>query len=265
MQPFKRVIVDYLFNGTARVTWEYSQHFHDPLPYTLQLQYSQSSGIPTADDWVSIGTAQTNVIVLTDTDRRLYGKTVTLSYRIKLITSVATYYSESAEPLGKFKKFDWLMSREIIRKESLRHTTFASIPGWLLKAKRYGEKCTCVDPFTDEITDSNHELCHGTGIISGFYAPVPASYLDINVSSAREHRDLQAVGTEKKQSATGRFLGQFELVQGDAFVCDGSDERYYLHSIKELAIWKGVPLVVEAELRLAPFTDAVYKVTVPDS
>ena len=257
---FERVIVDYLVVGTARVSWTMNRHFIDRRPHVMQLQGSNSQGALTADDWVDIGPAQENAGYLTDTGRRVYGKTATMSYRVKMTTSMGTYYSDVAGTLGKFTRRDWLLASEIMRKELLRHQVFGSVPGWLLKAKRYGEECTCLDPFTKEVTDSTHAPCHGTGFLTGYYAPMAFSYCELRPISAREHRDMSGPGTAKGVVTSGRFIGVPDLIQGDAFICDGSDERYYIHTVTETAAWKGVPLVLDVEMRLAPFTDAIYEI-----
>lgn len=260
---FERVVVDYLTRGSARITWHLNRHMVDGGPYYFLLQGSQGQGATTADDWADVGVEQADVGQLVDLTEQMFGKTSTLTYRVRLRTSTGLYYSDVASVLGKYTKRDWLYATEVIRKETLRHQLFSSIPGWLLKAKRYGTVCPCVDPFTGEVTSSTCPQCYGTGFLTGYYAPVPYTFCEVQPITSREHRDFQMQGTDKKVTTMGRFIGLPELIQGDAFVCDGSDKRYYLHTLTEKATWKGVPLVSEAEMRLAPFTDKLYDVALP--
>ncbi len=268
--PFKRVIVDYLIAGNTRITWEFDSHFTDISPYVFQLQSSNAAGVNNeADDWVNVGTTHTDVIQLIDTYsataiRTQHGKTNMLAYRIRLSTPSGLYYSEPAQPMGKFDKFDWVMAREIIRKEFLRFRLNAGIRGFFLKAKRFGEVCDCVDPLTGEVTDSNCTTCYGTGLVTGFFEPIDSFFVDVTPSEAREHRDLKMKGTEKTEITSGRMIAVPGIIQGDAFVADGSDDRFYVHTVKELANWRNVSLVVSVELRLAPFTDVIYKIEVPE-
>jgi phosphoribulokinase len=50
------------------------------------------------------------------------------------------------------------------------------------------------------------------------------------------------------------------MIQADVWVDGDSDERYYVHSVKEAAQWKSVPLVFTVELRPAPFSDIIYQI-----
>jgi hypothetical protein len=84
----------------------------------------------------------------------------------------------------------------------------------------------------------------------------------IQPNTTRERREIDTVGTTKDDVVRARFLGSLPLIQGDVWISEGNDYRYYIHSIQELAIWKSVPIVLNAELRLAPFTDAVYDIPI---
>lgn len=265
VNPFYRVIVDYMVAGTARISWLLDEHFIARAPFIYQLQGSYAAGATTADDWFNIGQPKQNTFFLLDGERKLYGKTRLLAYRVELTDIDGNvYYSEPAEVLGKFTDHDFAIASEILRKETLRHSIFGSVPGFLLKARRYGEACSCIDPLTDEVTDSECELCYGTGIITGYFDPIRKAFVEIQPSNSREHRDMQVAGTEMKNITKGRFIGSFPIVQGDVWIADGSDERYYIHTVTETATWKSVPLVVEAELRVAPATDKIYDIVVPD-
>ncbi len=252
-----------MIGGFGRISWELDPHFVDPFIFSFQLQFSQSGGSSTADDWVNIGTPQVNVTSLIDPTQRLHGKTQTLAYRVVLTTNVTTYYSDPAEVLGKFNFHDWIIVHEITRKELLRHKVFASVNGYLLKARRYGIACPCSDTITGELQDSYCPNCYGTTFVGGYFDPIPAYFVDISQEQSREHRDLQAVGTDKKVVTHGRMLGVPMLVQGDAWINGGSDERYYLHTVTEKATWKSVPVIYEVEMRLAAFSDALYQVPIP--
>jgi hypothetical protein len=260
---FRRVIVDYLVEGAARVSWELDRHFVEPTVTTYVYQLQASPGaVDTADDWVDVGGPVTDAFALLDDRKRLYGKSADLCYRVLLTTDVATYVSPVAEVLGKLDEYSYLLIQECVRKELLRHRLFGSVQGWLLKARRFGEVCDCVDSLTNQVTDSSHERCFSTGIVSGYYKAVPCQFATIEPSESREQRDLSAVGTEKKMVTTGRFVGFPLPVQGDAFVSSGGDTRFYIHSVRELACWRQCVVIVSCELRLAPFSDILYKVPI---
>ena len=62
-----------------------------------------------------------------------------------------------------------------------------------------------------------------------------------------------------------RIIHDPPVAHWDAFVADQSDLRFYFHRVKHVAEIGMVPLVSQAELRLAPFTDVIYTVEVPET
>ena len=264
---FKRVWVNhYYINEYVRVYWELERAFADPGPYTFQLQWSHS-GTPRGDDWQNAA-APTNLFYSDDTKgplrQRMFGKTPTVHYRVLLTTPRDMYVSPIANVLGMWGKYDWLLAREILRQEQLNHRIFSSVRGYLLKARRYGEKCkNCRDTLNGEIINSTCTLCYGVGYVGGYYPPTEYYGLLDTTSSTREQRNMGqdggAPGMSKNVTYTGRFLATLPMIQADAWIDITSDERYYIHSVREGASWKNVPLVYNVELRLAPFTDILYK------
>lgn len=256
---FRRVLVDYLVEGGARICWEFDRHFKDPPPYTYQLQVSQSD-IATGDDWDNVGPPQLEVFSLIDTTKRMYGKAQTLGYRVLLTTGAGIYVSPVANVLGKLDDHSWLIAREILRKEFLRHRIFSSVDGFLLRARRYGTICPCVDTRTGEITNTDCTDCFGTGFVNGYYPSLPCQFADIAPEKTREFRNLEGMGTERQVTVIGRFLGFPNPLSGDIFVASSSDERYLIHSTIEAAHWRSVPLVFECELRRMPFSHIAYTI-----
>lgn len=262
---FTRVHVQFRASGGARVTWELGRHFNEPRPYEFQLQVSrvglpheQAGGSTRADDWENVGDPVVDNYVAYDPLKRLYGKTAETYYRLRLTTAPGLrFYSNPQNVYGDLDKRDYLVAREILRKELLRHTKQSSVRGHLLKAYRSGPICPCVDPLTKEIGNSHHDVCYGTGFIGGYFPPLPATYVDVTAEHAREALDAQT-GTAKQQAISGRFLAEPQVYALDVWVAASGDRRYYIHPTKVEAQIRGVPLVVSAELRLAPYTDVLY-------
>jgi hypothetical protein len=118
---------------------------------------------------------------------------------------------------------------------------------------------TCTDEFTEEVTKTNCADCFGTGFEFGYFDPLPAMYADIGLQQNREHRNPN-VGMEKQDIVTARFIGDPQIYSYDVWCNNYSDERHYIHNITEKAHVRGVGLIFEAELRLAPFTDIIYTI-----
>jgi hypothetical protein len=259
---FQRVIVDFKTLGGARVTWTHARHFMAPPPWLYQLQWGLT-GNDTADDWADTGLPQENVFYLIDTGARFQGKVLAVHYRIKLMTGDGgIYYSSAATSEGGLSKKEWLFVREMIRRESLLNKKYPGVEGFLLTAKRHGPQCDlCLDPNTKEAKRSRCPRCLGTRFLGGYYAPLPGQYSQLEQTPSREHRDMEKNrGPTYDEVPRGRFIGYPQLHAYDAWVDKDSDQRYYFHEIGVKGHCRGVPVVYDAELRLAPPGDIIYTV-----
>lgn len=262
---FDRVHVDFMNIGETRVTWSLSPRFRGNPPYTFQLQVGQT-GNPLADDWQDVGSPVVDAFMATDVSRRWFGKVQTPHYRVVLRTATnEVYVSPPATVLGDLNWREWRLAQEIIRKEKLRHRWFASVPGFLLKQRRDGARCSrCIDRLTGEPKDSRCPLCYGTGWLGGYFKPLPLTYADVDLGQIKEQRQLQAAGMTAPVVVTARFIGAPQLYAQDVWVNSKSDARYIIHTVKPTAHIHGVPLVLMAELRLLPPDDVVYSIPVPN-
>lgn len=258
--PFERLKASYSPQGNSRVEWDLSPLFTDPGPYSFTLQGSNHS-VGTAD-FVDIGIPAVNTYFLVDDEQRLFGKEIDWFYRVKLQTGLRTYYSPVITLDSPVDYRTWRLAREILRKESLR-MKFTSLPdAYILKRKRAGLKCTrCADPLLDEPIDGKCPICLGTGKINGYFSAVPV-LIEIPVSSEVEKVNIEYAGTTSQGVSQGcRIVGDPVFSQ-DVIWDKGSGRRYIIHEITELVTIRGYNIVAAVNLRLAPFSDAVY--TIPE-
>ena len=260
---FDRVHVSYLIRGNTRVFWQLLPTFRDPLPWVFQLQVGRT-GDP-AGEWVDVGEPQENAFYAIDPLQRVYGKTQWSHYRVLLSTPISDYQSLPTGTIGILNRHDWRIAREIVRKERLRHR-LATHNGYLLKRRFSGERCThCVDLQTDEVRDPDCVYCWGTGYQCGYYYPMSCVWADLTPRTVyKEVDDQGARGTIADVVVQGRML-QIPLMETyDVWVDAATDDRYFVHEIKNVAELRGVPLVADVELRLAAFSDLVYSIPIPD-
>jgi len=252
-----------LIRGGTRVCWQLLDTFSDPLPYTFQLQVGQS-GNPDADDWEDVGTSIENTFYAVDGTKRVYGKTQYTHYRVKMTTSLGTYYSDPTSSGGILAPRDWRIAREIVRKERLRFR-YTSQDGYLLKRRITGVACTkCLDLQTDEVTNPDCTECYGTGLQCGYFYPMGCIWADLSPKTRRKHIDDAGMrGTVNDIVVTGRMLMMPLLQETDVWVSRETDDRYYVQSIQDAAEIRGVPLVANVELRPAPYTDIIYTIAIP--
>lgn len=263
---FDRVDVDFLVAHGARVSWQLFRQFAGVTPYSFQLQVGET-GTPDADDWADVGPAVENAAFAVDDERRASGKTNRVHYRVQLTAADGIHYSKAVPAYGLLNKRDWLLAREILRKERLRHMVYTSWEGWLLKRRLVGEltptddpTIAVTDPLTGEIVRSQQTETFGTEYAGGYYTPYPV-WFDLDPDSRYPARD-PARGNTDDVAVMGRMEAYPQLLHNDVFVHKGSDRRYYIHRVSTAAHHRGVPLIARAELRLAPASDPVYDVEI---
>lgn len=262
--PFRRVSVDHMILGTTRVWWQLEPDFHDDGPYIFQLQNSDN-GLPNADNWKNVGTPVTNAVYATDIKRRDAGDLIISHYRVILTTANGQYTSAPASCFGELAESDWLRSREIIRKETLRHQK-VSVSGYLIKILRYGKPCgRCRDLLTQEQTDGNCPVCFGTNYEGGYHPALAMQCWDLSPQIIQEDSDDQLKGSTRENAyITARVVGFPGLNYKDIWVNGSTDERWRIEQIQISAAMRGVPLIYDVKMGLLPFTNPVYSLPLID-
>jgi len=226
-----------------------------------QLQTGRT-GNNSADDWVNVGLPVTNGCFAVDPEQRVYGKTQWTHYRVVLTTANDIYVSDPQPATGALDKESRLLVKEIERKELLRLKKAAGQEGVLLKRRLFGAPCDCRDYMTEEATNSDCPECFGTGFVGGYFEPV------------EYWAELTTHGHDSKQSPEGRGtvddatrvrlrgLNSPQVFSYDVWVAKHNDYRWILRQIGNVVEVRGVPVVISAEARLAPFSHPVYKIEV---
>lgn len=256
--PFRRVSVDHMVRGVTRVWWQLEPQFRESGPYVFQLQYGHTP-INDAVDWTNVGAPVTNGYFALDPGWREGGTELLTHYRVTLTTPEEIYVSQPANCFGELTERDWLLAREIIRKEQLRHR-LVSVPGYVLKQYRYGKPCArCRDELTSEITDNNCILCNGTGFEVGYHPALPLQCWDLSPETIQERVDTQLKGSTRENAyIKARVIGFPALNKKDIWVNGSTDERWTVEVIQIVAAIRNVPLVCEVQMGLVPFNNSIY-------
>lgn len=266
---FDRVSVDFLQRGGARVAWRLFRLFADPGPYAFQLQYSDV-GVASSDAWVACGAPVSNESFAVDPIRRGFGKHQVGAYRVVLTTGLGTYVSHPAGLAGILPPHDWNIAREILRQNRLRLRVAAGVQGWLFKRRLSGPTPDPRDLARAAIDSIDRSVIRpagaetvGTAYTGGYFNPVPL-YVELGPASHREMLDQQTGTLDPPgRSVTGFAPMVPEIMSQDVFVADGSDRRYYVNPVQNVAEWRGVPLLARLDLRVAPANDVVYTLPLP--
>lgn len=255
-QPFFEIYIKNMIHGDTVVYWGLERGFNDTGPYYYRLQWAETS----TGDWVDVDTGPLiDVFSAVDSAQHVWAKELETYYRIILTTQEGVYTSFPQQASGTWNKREWLVGRDICRKEWLRLTKQVGVEGWLLKRKICGAKCNCVD--WDNPSDSGNSsctTCFGTGIVGGYWTAVH-TYVDSDLKPRAKEFDDTA-GMKEDLVTKGRFFAYPHLATYDVFVEKGTDKRWIIRKVDNVAELRGQPLVYSAEMRLAAFTDPVYNV-----
>ena len=260
--PFRRVSVDHMVRGTTRVWWQLERTFNEPGPYVFQLQLGKT-GLRDAVDWVNIGAPVVNGYNAYDPEWRKAGYDLLDHYRVVLTTPTSVYVSQAANCYGDLPERDWLLAREIIRKEQLRFK-YVAVPGYLLKPFRFGKPCRrCRDQLTQEVLDSDCPVCNGTGFEIGYHPPLSLQCWDISTQTIQEDVDAQFKGmTRHNPYITARVIGFPAINKSDIWVNGSSDERWLVETIQVAAAIRNVPVVYQVKMGLLPFSNTAYAIEI---
>jgi hypothetical protein len=263
---FSDLTVQPLIGYGSLVSWLLHPRFRDPSPYLFTLQVS-NAGTPNADDWEPVSNSPLeDVFSLEDPVRRLFGKHTFAHYRVKLETSIATYFSAPVAYHNIWDYHDRQRIKNIFRQERVRLIQGrAGVEGYLLKRRNHGPRCTeCIDIQTQESRNPQCPVCYGTEYLYGYYPPYPCFYVEKSLESFDSKVSEPRNTTNSGQIIKGRMLNIPPVHSFDIWVEKATDLRWVLRGIQSVADIKGRPVVVSAMLALLPFTHPVYQFTIAD-
>lgn len=266
---FSRLDIWHMARGGTEICWLLSQNFH--FPVNEEPHFYVDYGNAGTDTWIALNEEPViGACCFTDPCQRNWEFLHDGFYRVRMIFPSqpdVVYTSFPEEASGTLSKKDWLIAREIIRKELLQQTKIDGTQGFLLKRKKFGVACSnpdCLEWDTREITDSNCPICYGTGLVGGYYPGIP-HYLTFT-PGVKSPRRIDAGKPPRGVSSDilddARSILYPNIDTRDVWVNAGSDERYVVDGYDCIADIKTFELVGTLHLKLAPATDVVYSVPI---
>jgi len=180
-------------------------------------------------------------------------------YRVVAYDGIREYNSRPISTMGVLNKEDWLIVRDVIRKEYLRLKKYIGTPGYLMKRRNHGIKCpVCLEYDTGEVVNGSCPICYGTGVIGGYYNAV-LYYLD--QTGAVSRKDVQSpLGTVDNKSKTVRSVAYPRLDTYDLWVDGNKNKRYLFRQVSEEVALKGMPLIYVSRMHELPASSIEYQV-----
>lgn len=240
--------------------WEVSGGFNDPAPWVFSVQKG-----PTADGpWGTISPDLVNMIAWRDEGgKHLVGKSNTLYFRLRLVTSQGTYFSYPVQPYGDLPRREFLLAREIIRREALRARVLAGVECDVYIRSTFGPKCTfCLDPITGDVRDSHCSKCFGTGRYPAYYGP---HRMMMSFSTDAAHtKTNDKDGTHETRTFEALAIGNPVLKKGDVVVDPRQDKRYVIGVVSIVSEVRRVACLQRVGFEEAPLSDPIYRIGVED-
>lgn len=259
---FAQVDVQYLGNNGAYICWRLAG---DAVYFAGEYHFFVDFGWPATDNWITLNEQPVvDDCCYYDVCKRNWATLIEAYYRVRLVLpgvpGCPTFKSQPVRANGVLDRRDWLVAREIIRKEYVQQK-YEGTRGHLLVRKKFGQACPrCLDWDTKEVTDSDCPTCYGTGLVGGYYPAVPYT---ITVDGGWNRRIVDGDpprGTASDIVKRGRVILYPAIDTRDVWVRGDNGERYIVDNYTVIAQIKSLPLVAQATIKLAPMTDIVYSI-----
>ena len=235
--------------------WTISDSLEDSAPWKFVIELASGPNGP----WKAISPTVTNMYRWSEDTKRLINKDDVLYFRIKMITPENTYYSAVITPYGDLEKREYLLVKEVMRKELLHAQTLAGVKGQLWLVSTFGPKCRkCVDPITKQIRDSSCPACMGTGRLPPYNGPYETFWL-ISPTTRTMQMSPDGTGTREPKQFEIRMIGTPPSKKNDVVVDINSGKRYYVDVVQVVAELQGIPVVQTLIAHEAPVSDVAYQ------
>lgn len=210
-----------------------------------------------------------NVFTATDDSKEKQTFRKVIYYRIKLVSQNGnTYISNTlAFTDDKYSRREYVMAREILRKEILRAAKFTGSQMFLLKRRILGieqkfNEAPDIDPITG-IRLSLQSTSEGTRYEYGYFNPIPIvlSYEDMETE---RNKSRDGFGVLELAYQNFRAPGYPAIETFDIIVDAANDMRFMVKKQKDYTFPStDLPIVQELQTQLIPNTDPIYKLKVP--
>lgn len=235
-------------------SWRLNESFSAPAPFTFRVQHGPTCAGP----WEDISDDLVDVYCWRDARRRV-GKAATHAYRVVMHDGSGTAYaSEAVMPYGDLRLGEFLLARDIIRRETLHARNMAGTRGRIWIVATYGTRCrSCLDPITGQVRNAHCPKCHGTGFATPYFGPFDVWFTFSNKQHGAEHDEFG--GTKDDVGLTVRMIGSPRVKKNDVIEDSRSGRRFYVQSVANAAELRRIPIIQQLSVSEAAVSDACYR------
>jgi hypothetical protein len=261
MNPIRRTSVLINTNKEKEISWELTAGYQGSVDFYID--WARSGG-----DWTEVAGPLTDVCSYTDTAQYNWNKDRDLYYRVRFTDSSGANYTGAPAKAGDglLNKHDWLIYREIMRKECLLLSKYTGMTGEYLRRKHWGVQCTqCLDWDTEEVGNVSCPVCLGTGFVGGYYTAIKMNVSEIKTPTTNKEIK-EAFGTVDDKAIVVRALVVAPMPDSmDLWVNTSNNDRYVIRQIVPQASYKGIIISALLQMQKLPYTDVTYEVPVDTS
>jgi len=247
--------------GGTEISWIMQPGFQPKEPHEFYVEEAEGG----SDEWKRLNEIPIDNCSWIDERQRDWSLTSNTYYRVRLVLpneGGKEYLSQPTQANGMWSRKDWLLARDIVRKEYLLRNKLTNITarGLLLKRRHWGRPCpNCLDWDTREPSQGKCPVCYATGLAGGYF-PGVAYPLTMEANWNHRKERNETTGVNDNVIKFGRGVSYPQPDTGDIYARLDTGERFIVQRVSFLAEIGGIPLIVGAEVRLAPVTDIVYDV-----
>ena len=261
--PFRRLDVVPGYGTGFAFHWTMAEDFSEAPPWTFKVQVSQA---PTSG-WEDLSPKLQNSFFWSsdkdETASLLTNKRDVLWFRVTLSTGDGrSYASLPMQPYGDLPKREFLLGRDIMRREVLHCRGMAGTLNAVLCRNTHGPRCAkCVDPVSGTRRDSHCSVCMGTGFDPPYHGPYR---MWMSFSADQQHSvAVESDGTTEQKMFQVRAIGSLLLYKDDIVVDLASDKRYKVNQFSVVVEIRRVPLVQTLVVSELALSDAAYDIVLP--
>ena len=210
-----------------------------------------------AGDWLQLAGPITDDCFYVDPVKRSWNKDRNMFYRIRFKQDDKWVYSTPTQSGFTGSNRELALMKEMTRKQALVNR-LGGDPGVFLKRRNWGQLCTaCTDFDTREVVDISCPVCFGTGIVGGYFAPIPLTMLCPGTPTNQRGMEPE-LGTAQVTEDGKRCIAFPFIEKNDLWVNTRTSLRWNIKDVKIAAEFNDLPMFYEITLALIPQTNVVY-------
>lgn len=236
--------------------WEVDPGFTDPGPWAFVVQ-SVDTGKQDTEDWADLSEPIIDMFSFSDEFKVVHTKDFNIMYRVVMTTPNGTYTSPTTGPYSQLPRKDFLIAREIMRKEMLDMREWGGVPTSIWKKTLSSDPCDkCLHPVTKQIIDPDCAYCGGSGLIEGWHGPYQTM---AKFSPRKSNKTIDELVTTDIQTFSVRILAYPFLIRNDILVDMTSDKRYSIEKVESAFEVRRIPIIYDLMVAELPPSDSAYK------